>query len=225
MRLLHAASLIAALAACATPAPKPDDMSASAHRQEAARERAAARSRLLDRGDGSSLLAVVPDGSGIVSMDEYGPSGAVPGLHHASPVAQAEAHLLHARDHEAAAADLDRFEGDACAGIAPEERGACPWLVGAGAVAEIAGGIEIRFRPGAPVDDIHRRMRCHFAYAQARGFDEAAGCALYCRGIRIERTDERIIRVTADDEATVARLRRAGREQVSSGSGSGPVRQ
>jgi hypothetical protein len=138
----------------------------------------------------------------------YHPVDATPELY------AAEAHAAHARQHEAAAAELERFEAAECAQIAPGERAACPLLTGAGAVADVAGGVEIRFRPGAPVDDVERRMRCHYAYARAGGFAGASACPLYVKGIRIHRAETRIIRVTAEDPATTAEIRRRAREQI-----------
>jgi len=217
MRRQHAYSLVAALVACATtPAPKPDDMSAEQHREEAAREGAAARQGLDDHAMRSRMWeTAAPQHADTRTRDEYGPAGPVVGPRGATPdLYLAHAHAVHARQHEAAALELERFESQECSGIPSGERSACPLLRGAGVVADVAGGIEIRFRDGAPVDDVQRRMRCHFAYARARGFDEADGCALYLKGIEIDRTDARVIRITAGDPQTTARLRTAGHEQV-----------
>jgi hypothetical protein len=210
--------LVAALAACAgTPAPRPDDMSAAQHRAEAARERDAAQRSLEEHGAKVKLFDHRTPGeyADVLSADEFGPAGPVVGPRGATPdLYVAEARAAHARAHEAAAFELERFESAECEGIPPAERAGCPLLLGAGAVVDVGGGVEIRFFADAPVDEIYRRVRCHFAYARTRGFDDSVTCALYLKGISIERTDPRIIRMTASDPATVVRVRRATREQV-----------
>jgi hypothetical protein len=218
MGRLAALSLVAAFAACASqPSPQPDDMSAAAHRAEAEREREAARRNLDEHRQGSSLLdeALPGDPARLITTDEYGPAGPGIGPRGAGPdLHAAEAHARHAREHEAAARELERFEGTECEGVPVEERAACPLLRGAGGVVDVDGGVEIQFREGAPVDDVYRRVRCHHAFARARGFDETSTCALYLKGIRVERTDPRVIRVTAPDRPTTEQLRRASRAQV-----------
>lgn len=209
-----ALALVATLAGCAQPAPRPDDMSAAAHREEAAHEREAAQQSLAEHGAHKRLIdsRLPGDHAGLITREEYGPAGPTIGPRGATPdLYAAEARVLHAREHEAAASELERFEDAECAGIPPAERSACPLLRGAGAVVDVADGLEVRFRPGAPVDDVQRRMRCHLAYARTRGYLEDAACALYFKGVRIERPDPWIIRITAQDPRTVARLHAADR--------------
>jgi hypothetical protein len=205
------------LAACGSPTPRPDDMSAAAHRDEAAREREVARQELEQHGARAGILDQQTQGdyAQTFTRDEYGPSGPVVGPRGATrDLYSAEARQAHARAHEAAALELERFESVECADVPPAERAGCPLLLGAGAVADVKDGVEIRFRSGAPVDDIYRRVRCHWAYARARGFTADDTCALYLKGLVIARPDPRIIRLTAADPATVARVRQATRAQV-----------
>jgi hypothetical protein len=176
------AVLLVMVTACASAAPGPDDMSADRHRLEAARERSAARERLLAHG-GRARTADV--GGGML------PAGLIEGGDAARDRSLADAYLAHARLHEAAADELERQEEAACRGLALEERADCPELRGAGAVIDVKDGIEIRFFHGAPVDEVERRMRCHLAFAKAHG----SGCPLYGPGATIERLGPRVVRL------------------------------
>jgi hypothetical protein len=176
-------AVLVMVTACASAAPGPDDMSADQHRLEAARERSAARERLLAHG-GRARIADV-GGGGML------PAGLIEGGDAARDRSLADAYLAHARLHEAAADELERQEEAACRGMTLEERADCPELRGAGAVIDVKDGIEIRFFHGAPVDDVERRMRCHLAFAKAHG----SGCPLYGPGATIERLGPRVVRL------------------------------
>lgn len=213
--------MLLALAGCVSqPEPKPDDMSAAAHRAEASKERREAQERLAAHREGVGALDDRLPGelAGALPSEEMGPGGHVFHPNGATPdLFAAEAHAAHARQHEGAAAALERFEEAECRSIPPEERAACPMMVGAGAVTDVRGGVEIRFRVGAPVDEVERRMRCHFAYARTRGFDVAAECPLYVRGLVIRREGKQVIRLTAQGtgyEKVAGEIRRRAREQV-----------
>src|SRR5678815_3048636 len=100
MRTLHG-MVLALIAGCAgTAAPRPDDMSAAAHRAEAARERDAARRSLEEHGVRAKLMdgRVPGDYAGMHTVDEYGPPGPLIGPRGATPglyVADAHLSLIH----------------------------------------------------------------------------------------------------------------------------------
>jgi hypothetical protein len=58
-------------------------------------------------------------------------------------------------------------------------------------------------------------MRCHYAYARARAFEDAVSCPLYVRGIEIKRaTDPLAIEITTADWQRVDDLRVRSREEA-----------
>ena len=58
-------------------------------------------------------------------------------------------------------------------------------------------------------------MRCHYAYARTRGFEEATTCPLYLRGIDIKPAkDPLAIEITTADAAQVGELRARSREEA-----------
>jgi hypothetical protein len=58
-------------------------------------------------------------------------------------------------------------------------------------------------------------MRCHYAYARARHFDEAVACPLYVRGIEIRvAIDPRAAEIVARDAATTKLIRERSRQQA-----------
>jgi hypothetical protein len=58
-------------------------------------------------------------------------------------------------------------------------------------------------------------MRCHYAYARARGFEEATSCPLYMRGIDIKQAkDPLAIEITTATPDQVAELRTRSREEA-----------
>jgi hypothetical protein len=157
----------------------PDDASAAQHRAEASRERAAAAREMV----------LHPD----VQKGEPGPgrpweSQAGPGDRD-SASARAERRLAHAAAHEQAAEVLERFEAAECKDVPVRERAACPLLGPVREVTDIPGGVRVELMPSTELDGVVARMRCHYAFARARGFTaEAAACPLYLRGIRIARS-------------------------------------
>lgn len=121
----------------------------------------------------------------------------------------------HARQHMAAAAFLEQFEDDACGGVPPSERAACPLLGPLVGLDDIPGGVRATFADAARVHAVVAEMRCHYAFARARHFEESVGCPLYVRGIEIRRgLDPRSVEIVARDEATVRLIRARSRAQA-----------
>ena len=136
---------------------------------------------------------------------------------------RADDHRAHARQHEKAAQALERFEAAECIGFPPVARAACPLLRRVTRIDDIGGGVRVTFAPGAPVHAVFAHMRCHYAFARARAFEEAVSCPLYIRGVDIKRaTDPLAIEITHADGRHVDELRVRARQEAVYASGSGP---
>jgi hypothetical protein len=57
-------------------------------------------------------------------------------------------------------------------------------------------------------------MRCHYAYARARAFDERVSCPLYMPGIEITQAGATAVDLTTRDPSKVAELRARSREEA-----------
>jgi hypothetical protein len=186
--------------ACASASPvRDDDMSATRHRQMAAREEAnaASETRAYEHSSGRPDS----DPAEYDRKDEHR--------------RKAEDSREHAREHAASAAFLEQFEDDACAGIAPSGRAACPLLGPLVRLDDIPGGVRATFLDSAHVRPAIAEMRCHYAFARARHFDEAVHCPLYVRGIEIRPgLDPREVEIVAHDEATARLIRQRSRAEA-----------
>jgi hypothetical protein len=121
----------------------------------------------------------------------------------------------HARQHAAAARALEQFEDDACAGIPPSSRAACPLLGPLVQLDEIPGGVRATFADAQRVPGAIAEMRCHYAFARARHFDESVVCPLYVDGIEIRRgLALKSAEIVARDDKTVRLIRARSREQA-----------
>jgi hypothetical protein len=128
----------------------------------------------------------------------------------------ADRRRAHARAHELARLELERFESRECRGIEPRARAACPVLGPATAIRDVPGGVRVELKATIRVDSVVSNMRCHHAFARTRGFAvEAAACPLYVRGIRIRRSiDGRAVEILGHTNDVVAQIRKHSREQV-----------
>lgn len=124
--------------------------------------------------------------------------------------------LSHALAHGTAALQLARFESAECRGIEPRARAACPLLGPVTAITDTPDGVRVDFHPSVPVDGVLAAMRCHYSFAEARGFsEEAAACPLYVRGLGIRRSsDAKAIDITIRPSARVKDVRQRVREEA-----------
>jgi hypothetical protein len=205
VRATWLASLFVLAPACAAPTVRPDDMSAARHRQEASRERLAAeadyqRFRPTARAGLSGPLAGSIDTPGLHPLElfPFNPTERALG--------DAERHLRHAREHEAAAAELERFEADACADFGPHTRAACPVLGPAVRVEDRADGVRFHFGDEGTAQAMAALMRCHLAFARARGFERAGDCPLYQRGVAIAVAGGDAVDVRSSDPEVVRNI-------------------
>lgn len=210
MRLVAIGLLV--LAACGgggRRAVRPDDMSAARHRDEAAREYAAAADA-MERYDPARQRVVGIAGSHEANEPfSYPVAVCNPTESH---LRAAEAHSAHAREHEAAAAELERFEEAECGELPPETRAACPVLGDVVAITDVAGGVRVRFADGVPVAAVVAHMRCHLGYARAHGYADAGDCPLYVQGVRIRAAGGQSVDILSDDARRVREIRRRARE-------------
>ncbi|MGZ3406234.1 MAG: hypothetical protein ACXVAN_07295 [Polyangia bacterium] len=203
-RSLTVVLFAAACATTSTPSTvKPEDMSAAAHREEAARERSRAEDAYARWQPGSRVpLPGAPAGSTDaprmypIDLYPYNPTDRA--------LRDAERHVRHAREHEAAAVALEGFEDNECRDFAPKARAACPLLGPVMAIEDRANGVHFVLPSGAQVEAIVAHMRCHLAFARARAFADAGDCPLYMRGVEIAASaDGHGIDVTSRDSAVV----------------------
>jgi hypothetical protein len=183
-------------------------MSAEAHRQEAAYERHAAADR--ERQAVEQAQSPSPD------FDPYRHPQI--GLGPADRLRlEAESRRAHALQHDAAARELERFEGQECAGIDPGLRAACPVLGPIKAIRDIPGGVRFELADPDRLDGLLALMRCHLAYARSRGFEPvAAACPLYIPEIQIRAASDRgAVEIVGPTDRLAGEIRHRSRETLS----------
>jgi hypothetical protein len=209
-RLWAIAAVMLVSCADTAPAVKPDEMSAARHREEAAREATiASREGNLYRPEAARPS---PFGDPLGKDYLYSPPLYNPTEGH---LAEAEKHSQHARQHEAAAAYLERFEEVECRDFPPGSRAACPLLGPVVRIDDVPGGVRVQFKQGTRVDAVIAHMRCHYSFARARAFEEAAGCPLYLRGIEIRSAlDPMAVEIVSADPKVASNIRARSREEA-----------
>jgi hypothetical protein len=221
--LLVVSAAAAAAGACGTSRDtvKPDDMGAAQHREEAAREKEAARQHAREYDPKATVPSPFHEAGGPASgeyaypLSVYNPTEA--------QLRRADEHRAHARQHEKAAQELERFEAAECVGFPPAARAACPLLRPVTRIDDLGDGVRVTFASGTPIDAVFAHMRCHYAYARTRAFDDAASCPLYIRGIEIKRAkDPLAIDITTKDWQRVHDLQAHTREEAVYAPGSHP---
>lgn len=195
-----AAALLLFLGCAGQELVRADDMTATQHRLAAQQENEAAAKAA---GSGPAVPAAAP------AVEPVGYAW------NAERQQDAERRREHAHQHEAAAAFLEQFEDRECRHVAPGSRAACPLLGPLVRIEDVPGGIRATFADERHVPTAIAEMRCHYAYARARHFDEAIGCPLYVQAIVIRQgLDPRAIEIVARDEKTARLIRERGRQQA-----------
>lgn len=191
---------------------KAPDQSAAAFHQQAARESAASDRELaaasgapapnLTATGGNNPQGFYFDANVYNTRDQH--------------LARARALSEHAREHEALAAKLEGFEEAACKSFPPSTRAACPLLGPVKTLVDISDGVRVEFAPGTRVDAVLAHMRCHLAFAQARGFEaSAAACPLYIRGIEIRQgADPNAIEIVSTDRSVAREIQSRSRTEA-----------
>lgn len=125
-------------------------------------------------------------------------------------------HQQHASAHRKAAQALEQFEESECSAFPPETRALCPLIGQVRSEEEIPGGVRVRFADGVNVEAATAHIRCHLAFARARGYQGMDRCPLYIRGVRVLESDSDpgAVDLLADDETDVTLLREQVAEHV-----------
>ncbi|MBT8464917.1 MAG: hypothetical protein KJO57_09535 [Deltaproteobacteria bacterium] len=195
-RLLLVAIVSGVLVGCATTSgARPEDMSAKAHEEEAAREAAKAEEHAVKYD---------PNAPGAVGSDSAfeGPEFNPTETHNR----QAQRHRKHAHDHAEAAEALKRAEEEACGSIAPDSRSWCPLLGPVVASEDTSNGVRITVREGTDVDELVARIRCHLAVANTEGREGMDRCPLYVPGVEVQQSGPNAIELSTKGKASIREL-------------------
>ncbi|MBK7857840.1 MAG: hypothetical protein IPJ65_04275 [Archangiaceae bacterium] len=182
--------LAAAVLAVSCSHSRPEEMSAAEHRAEARVHQENARREAGQYNPGLTVQGPMAprrygDPAGNESLFEYNPT--------AKHLETADREMRRAADHLAAARSLEAFEAGACRDLAPAERSACPLLASwVTTVRDTRLGIELELKPEVDAADTHRRLDCHLAYAEAKGF-ERPSCPLFVKGMSIRLRNQRVL--------------------------------
>jgi hypothetical protein len=185
---------------------QPDEMTASEHRSEAARHQQVAENQ---RKDATRDEVFYGNGPRSPFSDE------APTLRPYHPTAArldaADRQMQDAFTHLQAAQQLEKFEAAACEGMSEAERRSCPLLAPhAQWVEEVGPGLLLHLKPGAPAQRLSAQLRCHLAFAQARGFDRAP-CPLFVKGVEIT-SDGSTLAFKSMNPKVAAQVRTEGRK-------------
>jgi hypothetical protein len=203
--LIGAAAL--ALAACGGPGTtvRTDETSVEGHRAEAALERALA----ADPGPPRTNRMAPP------LIRPFAEPGVVPHDVAEDLIYEKRWHAEHARDHEAAAQQLERFEAEECRDFAASERASCPLLGPVVQIRDLPSGVRIHLARSVPVERTLARLRCHYAFARARGFSSGATCPIYLRGIEIKGSgDGTAIEIVGPSKRLAREIQKRARQQA-----------
>jgi len=206
---IHRAGLALALLAlgCGGPQdPADEHLTAEEHEQQAAQEEAeAAEHEAAYDPDARHPTAGGAQNPEFHGLDVYNPT--------TGQLVEAEEHREHAQAHRAQAEALREFEDAECANFPPASRASCPLLLGLEEVVEIDGGMQLRFADGVDHSSVVDHVRCHIAFAAARGTAGISHCALYVPGVRVE-IDGQDVSLVTDEDDQVPDLRRRVRLQA-----------
>jgi len=80
---------------------------------------------------------------------------------------------------------------------------------------DIPTGVRVEFAQGARVDAALAHMRCHLAFARARGFQTASSCPLYMKGIEIRLgLEPRTVEIVGSDAKVAHEIQKRSREEA-----------
>ncbi len=195
-------------AACAsTPGAQPDDMSATDHRKHADAEDQRAKKDAERYDPNATADTTIQAGTWAYDTVTYNPTA----IH----LDHAREHGKHAKDHRAAAAELEKFEQGECKLFPPETRKVCPLLGTVEEVEDVEGGVRIRLHDKLDRKAALDHVKCHLAYAGTEGNKGMDGCPLYIGGVTVTAgADKKVIELKAGSPETVPELRKRTRDHV-----------
>lgn len=200
----HLAVAVAALTllGCGGPQdPATEDMTASEHEDQAAREERLAQERAAAYDPDARLRvgAVNPDSPVYYGAEVYNPTV----VH----LDEAREHREHAAAHLAVADGLRAYAEQECGEFPADTRASCPLLLGLESVENIERGVRMHFSSQLDLRPVVDHIRCHIAFAAAEGREGIEHCALYVHGAEVRVEGNSVILTTTVPE-NVAELRR-----------------
>lgn len=195
--------LSALVVSCASNGTKPDDMSAEAHREAAAKQQSEADEHAQHH---DAAAAPVPNRKGIdASVDDlsYGVDFYNPAGTHA---AFSESHRELAAAHLAAANNLEAFEEAQCKAFPASTRVACPLLGNVELTSPIAGGVRLQLVDSVKQEAVIAHIQCHLAFGRAQGREGMDHCPLYIEDVQVSKGTG-FVELTTSNAAAVAELR------------------
>lgn len=205
--------MAAILVACAgTQGTDPDDMSAEEHEAHAGDHDSAAdeHAEQHEPTATSTISGQAPTlGQMMIGTDIYNPTAS----HHL----ESEQHRAIADEHRRAAEQLRAFEAEECGRFPTETRAACPLLGHLASVQDVEGGVRLTFDVNVNQEAVHAHVRCHNAFARARGRAGMDHCPMYVDGVRVEQDESGgTLLLTSGDEA-IAAVRSTARAHLNDG--------
>jgi hypothetical protein len=190
---------------------KADDMSVESHRSEA---REHEHDAAAEEAKYNPYASAIEPGASLMQQDPFSscqfPCTYNPTADHKQ---MADQHRQRAHQHLRAAAELENFEEKECSGLPKEIRAACPLVSGATTVViENNRGVRLHMKDTADTEMISKQMRCHLAFARARGYRDEPSCPLYFKGVSVEKVSgENSIDVTGTDGTVAAEIQKQAR--------------
>jgi len=128
----------------------------------------------------------------------------------------AELHKEHAKIHEQAARELEKFKSDACDGIPVKDRKHCPLLGPVARVENISSGARLYLHKGADLKNILALSRCHYAFGLNYGHDNMPFCPLYLKELDISGSEEQnYLEITSRNDEVVKEIQSRSATRVS----------
>jgi hypothetical protein len=191
------------IVACSAPGVRIDENTEEGHKAEAAKERqeAVAEQAKYDpkaetvREVGPSGPAGTEGGAGVLIT--VNPT--------ATHLAEAEAHRKHAKEHEAAAVALEKFQDQACTTVPVADRVSCPMLY-SDVRTTLPNGVRL-YTGSTRLPEVLASIRCQLAFARAHGYTDPSLCPFAQKGVVATPSEDRSgIDLTTPDADAVRAL-------------------
>ncbi len=202
-----AALFVFGCASTQAPGTSPMDMSHAGHMAAAAEEQKTADSHMEKYDPNASVQE--PDrevvfGDNVVTREGkfYNPTD-----RHKKISAQ---HQALAKQHAAAADELNGFKEQECAEVGEDIRHLCPFIGTVNRVERTKRGARLYFKEDVDVNQLYTHARCHHAFGAHGGYENMPDCPLYMKNVSMELDDDNsIVLSSKEDGAAEEILRRA----------------